>query len=562
MVKKFQDFKPFKAFGFFMEKESQHSNHSKAFGFFIWLLFYLIIFATLLNQSFNHLDPDLGWHLKVGEDIAREKKVPGLEYYNYTLEGKTWVDHEWLINFFSYQLYDRYAYGALAVFFSLLVIITLLIQRRLITEYICPEKNNYYLLMFLQFTGLAASLPHLGVRMQIITLLGLQIILFILYKYSITKNHQLLLCLLPLFYIWSCLHAGFLIGIVVVGLYAGIKSVELLSNKYYKIKIFDYSSTHSFKEIVLLATALLVSIASTFFTPYGLHLYEFLTSYTNTFYAKVITEWMPFYYLPIQYKQLFFAAIVVSALSLLLILFFSQSKEKSYKISFWQLSLTIIFLVMAMKSKRHFPLFFIASTALTISIFYHYFSLPPRMERLIFQNRFSRFFLTIVFVLIFINFMNQVGFTRNPFQSRHGCKENPCQAVAFLKNQPELTDKKIFNTYGWGGYMIWEWPGKKLFIDGRLPQYKYNEHTLLEEYLDFFDEEKVEKKLNEHGIEVVLLLLNQDVKFNWFEKTILKLNEEEFNNQKIALQEYLKNSPEWKLVYSDKLSNIFLKSQK
>ena len=34
--------------------------------------------------------------------------------------------------------------------------------------------------------------------------------------------------------------------------------------------------------------------------------------------------------------------------------------------------------------------------------------------------------------------------------------------------------QKIFNNYGWGGYLIRVWPEKELFIDGRLPQYQYN----------------------------------------------------------------------------------------
>lgn len=544
-----------------MVKESQHFKPFKALGFFIWLIFYSIIFATLLNQSFNHLDPDLGWHLKVGEAIVKEKSVPHFEYYNYTLEGKTWVDHEWLINAASYLLYAKFSYGALTIFFSLLVIAALLIQRKFITRFISPNKSNYYLLMLLQFIGLIASLPHFGVRMQIISFLNLQILLFMLAEYSVTKKLKNVFYLLPLFYLWSCLHAGFLIGIAVAGFYITVKTTELLIKKYLKLNWLDFSEVLSIKEITKFFSVFLVSVASTVFTPYGWHLYGFLKTYTNTFYTKIITEWMPFYYLPIQYKQLLYAALVVSSLSLLLIMFFSQSKEKPYRINLWHFSLTMIFLILAAKSKRHFPLFFLTSLPLTISIFYHYFSLPKKINNIIFQNPFSRFFLAISLILVLISFSWQINFTRDPFQSNLNCRENPCQAISFLKNQPELADKKIFNNYGWGGYMVWEWPNKKLFIDGRLPQYAFNEHTLLEEYLDFFNEEKVEKKLYEHGIEMVLLLLNKDIKFNWFEKTILKLEEEKFNSQKIALQEYLKNSPEWNLIYSDKLSNVFLKSK-
>lgn len=532
----------------------------KSYNFLIWLLFYLIVLSTLLNQAYNHLDPDLGWHLKVGQEISETREVPHLEHFDYTLEGRTWVDHEWLSNALTYLLYEKFSYLGPAMFFSLLVIITLLLQQKLISTYISPNKNFYYLLMVLQFIGLAASLPHFGVRMQIVTLLCLQILLYLLQKYTVTRNHNVLLWLLPLFYIWSSAHAGFLIGIVITFFFVGVKTLQLISNNYFKIKYFDYSDTYTLKEVSLVASASFLSAITTLFTPYGFRLYGFLSTYTNTFYAKIISEWTPFHYLPIQYKQIFFAAIIASALSLLIITLTGKTKEKPYKINPWYFSLTLVFFVLAFKSKRHFPLFFVVSMPLTISVFYHYFSIPKTMFKYIYNNKLIRLILALVLLAVALNFFGRINFNKDPFRSELICRKNPCYALDFIKDHPEYADMKIFNNYGWGGYLIWEWPDKKLFIDGRLPQYEYGEHTLLEEYLDFFDEEKLESKLETHSIGLVLLKLNQDIKFNWFERKVLMLDEEKYNNQKIALREFLESSPEWDLVYEDKLSNVYVKN--
>src|SRR3989339_159808 len=70
---------------------------------FIWMFFYLFIFSMLLWNSFGYLDNDLGWHLKVGEEFVTKHEIPYNEHFNYTLEGEKWIDHEWLIDVFSFS---------------------------------------------------------------------------------------------------------------------------------------------------------------------------------------------------------------------------------------------------------------------------------------------------------------------------------------------------------------------------------------------------------------------------------------------------------------------------
>jgi len=47
----------------------------------------------------------------------------------------------------------------------------------------------------------------------------------------------------------------------------------------------------------------------------------------------------------------------------------------------------------------------------------------------------------------------------------------PKKAVTFLtRNIPE---GEIFSEYGWGGYLVWKLPEKKVFIDGRMPSWRW-----------------------------------------------------------------------------------------
>jgi len=322
----------------------------------IWLLFYALIFSFLLYNSHHYLDPDLGWHLQVGKQILDEKNLPSDEYYNYTLEGKKWVDHEWPLNIATYWLYN--------------------------TSSLPPNyPRGTGLIMFFQLFGVLAMAPHLGVRMQEITLLNLLLLLIILCQYTQRKNNKILLWLLPLFYFWACVHGGFLIGLLVMLLWLGIKITELIIKK---INAFHF----------------------TLLTPYGLKLYSFLQEYTNTFYMKNISEWLPFYYWPIQYKQLFYSAIVSATLILLIYTSLKQVKianskldknNSSSKIDLWPFVLTFFFLLLSFKSKRHFPLLFIVSFPLLIKFYSQHLDLPDKIKTFFKKSLFIKFSLILLF---------------------------------------------------------------------------------------------------------------------------------------------------------------------
>lgn len=533
------------------------------FSTIIWSIFYIAVFFILLNNSLKYMDPDFGWHLKIGEQIINEKTIPNLETYNYPLEGKTWVDHEWLLNAGAYWIYNSWGYVALNIVFALIIIAALIILNIIIYKYISSKRDSFILIIIFELLGVIASLPHFGIRMQEITLLNLSLLLLIIYHYNKHKNINPLFFLPLLFYFWASAHAGFLIGIFILFFWAGVKFLE---NIFYKIpplikwlgEIIDYKNKLEFKKIFLFLFFSIASIGATLLTPYGLRLYGFLKFYGNDLYLKKIQEWLPFYALPIQYEQLFYSAFVV-----LIILFtIIYSFRKTKKIALWEFLSSILFFLLAMKSKRHFPLFFIISFPLLISFFSSFFDLPRNN----FLNRKWRkeYFIVkpylIIGIMAIIAFKiidtNFIGDPFNYFQNKY-----PREAVNFLKNHPEYNNKKIFNQYRWGGYLLWAYPEKKIFIDGRLPMLPFKERTFLEEYMEFFIEDRTKIKLKEYNIGLALLPAREDYnKLNWFEKNFLLLSEEKINNHKNYLKEYLNNSPDWLLVYDDEVSEVYVRN--
>ena len=61
------------------------------------------LFAQVLWLNvFRIHDPDTWWHLKTGELIWSTGQIPRLDPFSYVLEGKPWVDFEWLAQLLFY----------------------------------------------------------------------------------------------------------------------------------------------------------------------------------------------------------------------------------------------------------------------------------------------------------------------------------------------------------------------------------------------------------------------------------------------------------------------------
>jgi len=515
-----------------------------------WVLFYSFIFSLLVVNSLNYLDPDFGWHLKIGEEISRTASVPHENIYNYTYTG-SWVDHEWLINLITYEIYDKFGYFVLTLFFALVVILTLILLKVVTNKYF--PKTPSWLFALIQLFGLIACLPHFGVRMQEFGLLFLLLELLIIQEFSNKKSWKSLVWLIPLFCLWANVHGSFLLGI---GLLFSWLVVKFIENRLYLGKWKQYFSASKILQVFHLFLALLFSIASvfvTFFTPYGLELYAFLGGYKNSFYSTVIQEWIPQYIFPFNYWQLLYLFFLTFVLVLYAYKFLSN---KNRVIHLWDIFLTVFLLFLSFKSRRHFPIVFIATLPFVIKTIYYSFD----MEKIRFAllTKPLRYLIIFCLFLLCISQFSKIQIFSDPF-SRY-CSKYPCQATNYLINERKYDDLNIFNSYGWGGFLIWVYPEKKLFIDGRIPQTEYAGHTFLEEYYEFFDPKAdFENKLKQYNIKLVLISSKEDpILVKKWEQILFIINQKEIITPNY-LRRYLDNSEKWDKIYSDPLASIYLK---
>jgi len=347
-----------------MPKISKKVNFVKTF----WVLFYLLIFSLLLKGGFSYLDPDFGWHLKVGEEISLTQEVPHQNLYNYTYTGN-WVDHEWLSDYLVYKAYASIGYEAVVIIFALIILLTLL-GLNLYLNKAYKGKLAFFVVAALELFGILAALPHFGVRMQELALPLLLTVLVLIEIYSSKQDWRYLLLMPPIFYLWASLHASFLIGLVILFSWLGIKTIEkIISSKERYSFFLNKEKIINWKQSAVFLIFSILSFAATLVTPYGFKLYEFLIGYKNKAYLSLIQEWLPQYSYPFYYDQVIYLAL--GAVSIVLLIYAVYRRQK--KLNLWLIFLTIIFLILSFKSRRHFPLFFIVSLPLLAEFYSEFF---------------------------------------------------------------------------------------------------------------------------------------------------------------------------------------------
>jgi hypothetical protein len=113
-------------------------------------------------------------------------------------------------------------------------------------------------------------------------------------------------------------------------------------------------------------------------------------------------------------------------------------------------------------------------------------------------------------------------------------KEYPVAAVDYLRTHPH--DTGMFNEYGYGGYLIWQLgPQHKVFIDGRADMYEYS--GVFQDYANIANlENNALALLGKYKIESCLI------------------------KRKSGLSTLLAASPDWKQIYSDSNSVLFVRT--
>src|SRR5258708_1150265 len=248
------------------------------------------------------------------------------------------------------------------------------------------------------------------------------------------------------FLLWANLHGTFGFGLVVLSVYLAVKFFT--TRKLY------------LKEILVFIT----SILATLITPYGIKLWQavFMQS-IDPLTRQAIAEWQPLFGTSLtDFLNVNLAFIILALISVPTILFYFKKLNPSLVLFY------LITLFAAFYSRRHLPLWLIVAlplTTQTLDLFYQDHikkRLPVKPRKIIVSC------LALFVVGVFIweknkGFQNMVNSTE--------AFAFPQNSLSYLKiHKPK---GHILSSYNWGGYLIWKLPEQKVFIDGRMPSWRW-----------------------------------------------------------------------------------------
>ncbi len=410
-------------------------------------------------------DSDTLWHIKAGEWIIAHRAIPTTDTFSWTVPGTTWIAHEWLFEL-AVGLAAKIHPIAIAVFSAVIILVGLYFYLNLINRIVDSETTS----MFFYIFALLLLSPGWAARPQLIGYTLFIIVLSLLYR---GKESPKVLWLLPIvILLWANFHASVILGLAVIGL----EAVLSFAPKFETCNIKHIPGNKKNLIYVLFSC-----IAASLINPHGFNLWLFSFKLSIDPAYKNIQEWQP----PgsIVETSLIFAIITMA-------IFFLASRKNKADLSFFILSL--ITLLGTMTSSRHF-IYFVIVWVIFLA------QLAGKME-------YSRIMISLIGVLMAVVFIIKL-FTSSwqGFEPRAMAEkaEWPVQAVDWLEeNQAE----RIFNSYNWGGYLIYR--GIPVFIDGRADMYHMagTEEDVFIDYIDFQKfKQPPEDILQKHNVEYVLL---------------------------------------------------------
>lgn len=490
------------------------------------------VFAGFFYVSQIAVDPDLWWHLKVGERILGTQTVPHFDEYSFTMPGHRWVDHEWLVDGWFWWMRVHGLWLVVGVIFSALASIPF---------FFWIKRSRSFLGLAIILIAAIFTTNIVGIRPQMITF-ALFFVLFEIIRLRFEKNRNYFWLLPPIFLIWANLHGGFLVGLAFMGFCVFAHYAYL----FFKKMRINFSDVRS--DILIILTSVLV----TFINPYGIEIYHELYRVllsANT--AKYISEWQP------ALSTYLFSSVVIIAIFIAFGL--ARDFRRVYSTSLF-LGAVFVF-ALFLKSVRHGVFFLIGAMPFILLS-------ADKVENIVFSSPDRRFKDRMAIVVSIILFISFAAFSYRIYRTEN--YPYPAAAVEFIKKEVKNSGQiRIFNNYGWGGYLIFHAPEIKVFIDGRMPHWagEYGEGAMKDSVKVRFgqDQNAWQEVFKRRQINMVLAASDEaaekGLRAKWRKKLLANVYIKKLYNLVVKEESFdLKQTLQengWRVRYEDDVSVIF-----
>lgn len=409
---------------------------------FIRILLYSAVFWFSLQPA---SDPDTGWHIATGRYIVNTYQIPQSDPFSYSLPNHPYIAHSWLSDTISYLLVKQFGIISLSVVYAFLTTLSLFFITK-ISKHLSPHPSLPFLIPLISYP----AIEIIGQRPQAFSVLGISILLYLLTKKKQTKGFIWQVFLL--FLIWTNLHGGVILGLAIFIL-------------WWLQAIFFKSSR---KHLLTLSLALGISFIATLINPYTYKIFTFTWGMvTNQVSFTYNTDWVPLLSPLLGSSSLFLrlAIFVTSAVAII-----DNPKFRYLRI------ISLLILLLSFKSIRFLVPLLVVVSPLILQTFskalgnishYKFFTILPTI---------------LIGILLFNPLVNKKDLLCSINEECYGnISQMPYSAVKYLRD--ENINGNIFDFYTWGGYLSWQLPDSKVFIDGRMDNFFVSGESFLSEFV-------------------------------------------------------------------------------
>ncbi len=502
------------------ERESNFYKLKTKYLLFIYLFGFIFYLASRKCGSF-----DLWWHLRAGQYIVSQKIFPFYNTFSHTALFHPWIAYSWLTEIIFYYV-SVLGFNWLIVLKICLIITTFIVVFK--TTYLASNKNFNLSILIILFMAYISSTSWL-LRPQLFSFLFTAFFVYILNEFEY-DNRKKVLWFIPLIMLfWVNLHIYFVIGLFLI-------FIHLFCSVFKGWFLFGEDEENEIKKQRFLLKITLISLFVCFINPYTYRIFLEVIRLTGQQWARAnITELQSPNFHCIQ--VLFFEIMLF-----LLIFSLSVSKKRP---SLIEVILFIAFTYQALYSIRDLPFWAIVMSPIIgrhLGVFFVEFKGDQCFVENKAQTGFSQksllgwdkkyslinwFILGILIVIVGFSFPRD-----SKLESCLDIKKFPVEAVTFIKENH--LPGKMFNSFNWGGYLIYSlYPEWKVFLDGRTQAYG-------DEFLTGCSD-------------IWSLSLGWEKKFKKYETNFILWP------RKLPLTEIFLLMDNWKLIYFDDIAVIFIK---
>ena len=477
------------------------------------------------------LDPDMWWHLRTGEAILRDG-WPQHDIFSFTVPHHPWVTHEWLSQVIMWLVYRLGGLPGLMVWAAVLVVATfaaLLAAALTASRHSgMSQPKQLYLPAFFVLWGAIASAIVWGARPQMFNLLFGAI--FVLLLERIRAGHGGIRqgwWLVGLTAVWANLHSGYLFGVVLLATF----TLSEVTQRWRQPGNGALMGWPTLRRLALTTVGCFLAAA---LNPSGtaIWFYPFATLGSAAM-QRYIQEWQP----PTLGAIEFWPFFVLLVLVLLLLQRDGRKRRRQmpevaktsevwvYPAPFWSDGALVLGTAVAsLGSARHIPLFVLVAVPAVVRLVDWRLEIGDGRSANVTRHWMNMGIVGVVLLVVGGWTAVKVAGNEVAIAQRY-----PVAAVDFLQEQGLV---RGYNSYNWGGYLIWR--GLPVFVDGRADVYG---DPFLQLYRQTFEGQVGwERPLDDYAVQYVLI------------------------ERDAVLAQLLATSPRWTEAYQDELAQIFTRT--